>query len=77
MLSILHLKAGDRAMVLELPKDLAAKQSLLVHGLHIGGKIRLIQLYKTQELALIMQNGRKIALRTKDCESIKVVKVDE
>jgi len=64
-------------MVLELPKDLSSKRSLLVHGLHIGGKIRLVQLYPSQELALIMQNGRKIALRREDCESIKVVKVDE
>jgi len=62
---------------MELPSDIQIKQVLLVHGIHIGGTIRLMQHFNSQGLALIMQNGRKIALRKPDCADIKVVRVDE
>ena len=77
MLSITDLEAGDEAVVIELPKDPGTKRTLLVHGMHVGGKLRLVQLYPAQELALIIQNGRKIALRSTDCKDIKVVLADE
>jgi len=76
MLSISDLNAGEKAMVLELPIDVEVKRTLLVHGIHIGGKIKVLQKFSTQGLALIGYNGRKIALRKPDCLQIKVVKIE-
>jgi len=76
MLSISDLNAGEQAMVLELPVDVQVKRTLLVHGIHIGGKITVLQKFAAQGLALIAYNGRKIALRKPDCLLIKVVKIE-
>ncbi len=76
MLCICDLIAGEQAMVLELPVDVEIKRTLLVHGIHIGGKIKVLQIFSTQGLALISHNGRKIALRKPDCMLIKVVKIE-
>ena len=77
MLSISDLKIGELALVLELPANGTVRKALLEHGIHIGGKIKLMQQYSAQGLALITYNGRRIALRKPDCQSIKVVVVDE
>lgn len=76
MLSISDLKAGERAMVLEMPIDVEVKRTLLVHGIHVGGKIQILQKFAGQGLALIAYNGRKIALRKPACQLIKVVKIE-
>ncbi len=76
MLAISEMSKGERGVVMELPVNQDLKRQLLVHGIHIGGQITLIQTYGLQELALIGHNGRKIALRHLDCQQIKVVKVD-
>lgn len=72
MVGILTLKAGDQGVVMELPQDDRMKQLLLVHGIHVGGKIKVEQLYTSQQLVLLSHNGRKVALRLADCEALKV-----
>jgi len=73
MTSLLSLKKGQKAVVIELPEEFNAKRSLLVHGIHVGGEVELIQAYPAQQLALVAYNGRKLAIRQPDCTSIKVV----
>ena len=77
MLTINDLKAGQKAIVLELPQELPSKQALLVHGIHIGGKITMIQSYPSQGLSLITHHGRRIALRYGDCNLVKVTRTNE
>ncbi|NNE28686.1 MAG: hypothetical protein HKN16_03575 [Saprospiraceae bacterium] len=77
MLTINDLKVGEMAIVMELPIGLPSKQTLLVHGIHLGGKITMIQSYPSQGLSLISHHGRRIALRYGDCNLVKVTRVDE
>lgn len=71
-MTLSNVPAGVSVQVVELPNLPHIRQVLLTHGVTPGKTLRVLQAYTSQDLVLMMCNGRKLALRKADVKDIKV-----